>query len=140
MTDGYVVTCLTGIIQFNSHWVSCFPISYRYVFISQVPDGPPLRLWKSTIEIAAQPEDVFQRLLREQHLWDEDLLDSKVVETLDEHTDIYQYVQNNMAPHPARDFVVLRWVFTKPNQFAKHPVSTVVIHEWLSINKYKKAT
>ncbi|XP_073464407.1 rho GTPase-activating protein 7 isoform X2 [Aquarana catesbeiana] len=89
-------------------WVSCSTSEQADLAYKKVPDGPPLRLWKSTIEIAAQPEDVFQRLLREQHLWDEDLLDSKVVETLDEHTDIYQYVQNNMAPHPARDFVVLR--------------------------------
>ncbi|KAM4809384.1 rho GTPase-activating protein 7 isoform 2-T2 [Rhinophrynus dorsalis] len=74
----------------------------------QVCEGPPLRMWKSTIEIPSQPEDVLHRLLKEQHLWDEDLLDSKVIESLDDQTDIYQYVQNNMAPHPARDFVVLR--------------------------------
>ncbi|XP_072262299.1 rho GTPase-activating protein 7 isoform X2 [Pyxicephalus adspersus] len=89
-------------------WVSCSTSEQADLAYKKVPDGPPLRLWKSTIEIAALPEDVLQRLLKEQHLWDEDLLDSKVIETLDENTDIYQYVQNNMAPHPARDFVVLR--------------------------------
>lgn len=75
---------------------------------SQVCEGPPLRLWKTTIEISATPEDVLNRLLKEQHLWDEDLIESKVIEPLDSQTDIYQYVQNSMAPHPARDFVVLR--------------------------------
>lgn len=74
----------------------------------QVCEGPPLRLWKTTIEISATPEDVLNRLLKEQHLWDEDLIESKVIEPLDSQTDIYQYVQNSMAPHPARDFVVLR--------------------------------
>ncbi|XP_069833759.1 rho GTPase-activating protein 7 isoform X2 [Dendropsophus ebraccatus] len=89
-------------------WVSCSTSEQADLAYKKIPDGPPLRLWKSTIEIPAQPESVLQRLLKEQHMWDEDLLDSKVIETLDDQTDIYQYVQNNMAPHPPRDFVVLR--------------------------------
>lgn len=89
-------------------WVSCSTSEPADLAYKKIPDGPPLRLWKSTIEIPAQPESVLQRLLKEQQMWDEDLLDSKVIETLDEQTDIYQYVQNNMAPHPARDYVVLR--------------------------------
>lgn len=71
-------------------------------------EGPPLRLWRSTIEVPAVPEEILKRLLKEQHLWDVDLLDSKVIEILDSQTEIYQYVQNSMAPHPARDYVVLR--------------------------------
>ena len=74
----------------------------------QVSEGPPLRLWRSTVEVPAMPEDILKRLLKEQHLWDADLLDAKVIEILDSQTDIYQYVQNSMAPHPARDYVVLR--------------------------------
>lgn len=74
----------------------------------QMSEGPPLRLWRSTIEVPAMPEDILKRLLKEQHLWDVDLLDSKVIEILDSQTEIYQYVQNSMAPHPARDYVVLR--------------------------------
>lgn len=75
---------------------------------SQVSEGPPLRLWRATIEVPATPEEILKRLLKEQHLWDVDLLDSKVIEILDSQTEIYQYVQNSMAPHPARDYVVLR--------------------------------
>ncbi|KAM4051289.1 rho GTPase-activating protein 7 isoform 2-T2 [Anomaloglossus baeobatrachus] len=89
-------------------WVSCSTSEPSDLAYKKIPEGPPLRLWKSTIEIPAQPEIVLQRLLKEQPMWDEELLDSKIIETLDEQTDIYQYVQNNMAPHPARDFVVLR--------------------------------
>ncbi|KAG8453763.1 hypothetical protein GDO86_000404 [Hymenochirus boettgeri] len=89
-------------------WVSCSTSEQADLSYKKVCEGPPLRLWKSTVEIPAQPEEILQRLLKEQHLWDEDLLDSRVIETLDDQTDIYQYVQNNMAPHPARDFVVLR--------------------------------
>ncbi|KYO46035.1 hypothetical protein Y1Q_0021618 [Alligator mississippiensis] len=89
-------------------WVNCSTSEQAELAYKKVSNGPPLRLWKSTIEVPAMPEEILNRLLKEQHLWDEDLLDSKVIETLDSQTDIYQYVQNSMAPHPARDFVVLR--------------------------------
>ncbi|XP_060102380.1 rho GTPase-activating protein 7 isoform X1 [Heteronotia binoei] len=89
-------------------WVNCSTSEQAELACKKVCEGPPLRLWKSTIEIPALPEEVLNRVLKEQHLWDEDLLDAKVIETLDSQTDVYQYVQNSMAPHPARDHVVLR--------------------------------
>ncbi|XP_075716136.1 rho GTPase-activating protein 7 [Rhinoderma darwinii] len=110
-------------------WVSCSTSEQADLAYKKIPDGPPLRLWKSTIEIQAQPESVLHRLLKEQHMWDEDLLDSKVIEKLDEQTDIYQYVQNNMAPHPARDFVVLRSWRTNLPKGACALQTTSVEHE-----------
>ncbi|XP_077158178.1 rho GTPase-activating protein 7 isoform X2 [Paroedura picta] len=89
-------------------WVNCSTSEQAELAYKKVCEGPPLRLWKSTVEIPAVPKEVLNRILKEQHLWDEDLLDAKVIETLDSQTDIYQYVQNSMAPHPARDHVVLR--------------------------------
>ncbi|XP_045444873.1 rho GTPase-activating protein 7 isoform X3 [Pipistrellus kuhlii] len=89
-------------------WVSCSTSEQAELSYKKVSEGPPLRLWRSTIEVPATPEEVLKRLLKEQHLWDVDLLDSKVIEILDSQTEIYQYVQNSMAPHPARDYVVLR--------------------------------
>ncbi|XP_011920011.1 PREDICTED: stAR-related lipid transfer protein 13 isoform X6 [Cercocebus atys] len=74
----------------------------------EVGDGNPLKLWKASVEVEAPPSVVLNRVLRERHLWDEDFVQWKVVETLDRHTEIYQYVLNSMAPHPSRDFVVLR--------------------------------
>lgn len=74
----------------------------------QVHDGSPLRLWKVSVEVPAGPEEVLTRVLREQARWDEDLLESRVVETLDHRTEIYQYVRNSMAPHLPRDHLVLR--------------------------------
>lgn len=79
-----------------------------YVFFLKVHDGFPLRLWKVTVEVPASPEEVLIRVLREQGHWDEDLLECRTVETLDDRTDIYQYVRNAMAPHPTRDHLVLR--------------------------------
>ncbi|XP_078268622.1 stAR-related lipid transfer protein 8 [Rhinoraja longicauda] len=74
----------------------------------KVGDGYPLRLWKVTTEVEAPPNSVLNRLLRERHLWDDDVLMGKIVEHLDKNTEICHYVLDSMAPHPRRDFVVLR--------------------------------
>ncbi|NXE26422.1 STA13 protein, partial [Ardeotis kori] len=74
----------------------------------KVGDGHPLRLWKVSTEVEAPPAMVLHRVLRERHLWDEDLLQSKVVEALDKNMEVYHYVTDSMAPHPRRDCVVLR--------------------------------
>uniref|UniRef100_A0A3B1JSF1 Rho GTPase-activating protein 7 n=1 Tax=Astyanax mexicanus TaxID=7994 RepID=A0A3B1JSF1_ASTMX len=64
-----------------------------------------LRQWKVCVEVPVAPEEVLQRILREQARWDEDLLESRVVETLDGSSEVYQYVRNTMAPHPPTDHV-----------------------------------
>ncbi|XP_068267836.1 stAR-related lipid transfer protein 8 isoform X2 [Nyctibius grandis] len=74
----------------------------------KVGDGHPLRLWKVSTEVEAPPAAVLHRVLRERHLWDEDLLQSRVVEALDKDMEVYHYVTDSMAPHPRRDCVVLR--------------------------------
>uniref|UniRef100_UPI003AAE5E2B rho GTPase-activating protein 7 isoform X5 n=1 Tax=Centroberyx gerrardi TaxID=166262 RepID=UPI003AAE5E2B len=95
----------------------------------RVHDGSPLRLWKVTVEVLASPEEVLTRVLREQGRWDEDLLESRVVETLDERTEVYQYVRNTMAPHPTRDHLVLRTWATDLAKGACALVCTSVDHE-----------
>ncbi|KAJ7396221.1 StAR related lipid transfer domain containing 8 [Pitangus sulphuratus] len=74
----------------------------------KVGDGNPLRLWKVSTDVEAPPAAVLHRVLRERHLWDEDLLQSKVVEALDQDMEVYHYVTDSMAPHPRRDCMVLR--------------------------------
>ncbi|XP_076843845.1 stAR-related lipid transfer protein 8 isoform X2 [Brachyhypopomus gauderio] len=74
----------------------------------QVGDGHPLRLWRVSTEVEAPPPVVLQRVLRERHLWDEDLLHSRVLESLDDNTEVFHYITDSMAPHPRRDYVVLR--------------------------------
>ncbi|KAM7043144.1 stAR-related lipid transfer protein 8 isoform 2-T2 [Acridotheres tristis] len=74
----------------------------------KVGDGHPLRLWKVSTDVEAPPATVLHRVLRERHLWDEDLLQSRVVEALDKDMEVYHYVMDSMAPHPRRDCMVLR--------------------------------
>ena len=64
------------------------------------------------MEVCAPPSDVLERLLRQRPLWQTDVLEEKVLETLDRQTDIYQYSLQSMAPHPNTDYVVLRLVHT----------------------------
>ncbi|XP_041533744.1 stAR-related lipid transfer protein 13 isoform X1 [Microtus oregoni] len=89
-------------------WVACSSPDNTDLAFKKVGDGNPLKLWKASVEVEAPPSVVLNRVLRERHLWDEDFVQWKVVETLDRQTEIYQYVLNSMAPHPSRDFVVLR--------------------------------
>lgn len=80
--------------------------------VLQVGDGNPLRRWRVSVEVEAPPSVVLNRVLRERHLWDVDLLQWRVCEVLDKQTEVFQYVLNRMPPHPSRDFVVLRYVPT----------------------------
>lgn len=78
------------------------------VFVREVGDGNPLRRWRVSVEVLATPSEVLQRLLRERPLWQTELQQEKVLETLDKQTDVYQYSCRNMAPQPSCDYVVLR--------------------------------
>ncbi|XP_057345659.1 stAR-related lipid transfer protein 13 isoform X5 [Manis pentadactyla] len=89
-------------------WVTCSSTDNTELAFKKVGDGNPLKMWKASVEVEAPPSVVLNRVLRERHLWDEDFVQWKVVEALDKQTEVYQYVLNSMAPHPSRDFVVLR--------------------------------
>jgi len=78
------------------------------VAYKKVGDGHPLRLWKYSVDVAAPPVDVLERLLRERHLWDDDIIKWRIVQRLDNETEVFQYVVNMMVPHPTRDFCELR--------------------------------
>ncbi|XP_036372528.1 rho GTPase-activating protein 7-like [Megalops cyprinoides] len=108
---------------------SCSTPEQAELAYKKVHDDSPLRLWKVTVEVPASPEEVLTRVLREQHRWDEDLLEARVVETLDPRTEVYQYLQNSMAPHPPRDHVVLRTWATELPKGACAVVSASVEHE-----------
>ncbi|XP_015269478.1 PREDICTED: stAR-related lipid transfer protein 8 [Gekko japonicus] len=71
-------------------------------------DGYPLRVWKVSTVVEAPPQAVLRRVLRERHLWDEDLLQGRVMEALGQNTEVYHHVADSMGPHPRREFVVLR--------------------------------
>ncbi|XP_073806049.1 rho GTPase-activating protein 7 isoform X1 [Danio rerio] len=108
---------------------SCSTPENAELAYKKVQDGSSLRQWKVCVDVPASAEDVLQRILREQERWDEDLLESRIVETLDHNTEVYQYVRNSMPPHPPRDHVVLRsWMTDLPKGVCTL-VSVSVDHE-----------
>ncbi|XP_060769178.1 stAR-related lipid transfer protein 8 isoform X2 [Neoarius graeffei] len=89
-------------------WHSAAGPPHTELAYKKVGDGHPIRLWRVSVEIEAPPTVVLHRVLRERHLWDEDLLHSRVMENLENNTEVFHYITDSMAPHPRRDFVVLR--------------------------------
>ncbi|XP_067852204.1 rho GTPase-activating protein 7 isoform X2 [Heptranchias perlo] len=89
-------------------WISCSSVEHAEITYKKVDDNHPLRLWKVSIEVEKPSEEILKHLLREHHLWEKDLLESKIIETLDDESEIYHYTTGSTFPHPARDYTVLR--------------------------------
>ncbi|XP_072248241.1 stAR-related lipid transfer protein 13 isoform X1 [Leuresthes tenuis] len=106
--EGRLKNLLKEAREKSKYWVSCSSSDNTELYYKKVGDGNPLRHWRVSVEVEAPPSVVLNRVLRERHLWDMDLLQWKVCETLDKQTEVFQYVLNRMPPHPSRDFVVLR--------------------------------
>uniref|UniRef100_A0A8C6WGX0 StAR-related lipid transfer protein 13 n=1 Tax=Neogobius melanostomus TaxID=47308 RepID=A0A8C6WGX0_9GOBI len=89
-------------------WVSRPTTDHTELSFKKVGDGNPLRRWRISVEVSASPGEVLDRLLKERPLWQSDLLQEKVLETLDKQTDVFQYSCRNMPPQSSSDYVVLR--------------------------------
>ncbi|XP_008567077.1 PREDICTED: stAR-related lipid transfer protein 8 isoform X1 [Galeopterus variegatus] len=89
-------------------WMSVPGPQHTELACRKALDGHPPHMWKASTEVAAPPAVVLHRVLRERALWDEDLLRAQVLEALMPGVELYHYVTDSMAPHPCRDFVVLR--------------------------------
>ncbi|KAM8854334.1 stAR-related lipid transfer protein 13 isoform 3-T5 [Synchiropus picturatus] len=135
--DGTYRTHMDGSLQYllkearekSKYWVSCSSSDNTELYYKKVGDGNPLRRWRVSVEVEAPPSVVLNRVLRERHMWDVDLLQWKVCETLDKQTEVFQYVLNRMPPHPSRDFVVLRSWRTDLPKGACSLVSVSIEHE-----------
>lgn len=98
-------------------WVTCtgfenVELAYRKIESNDYP----IRLWKVSTELNATPSVALQYILREQHAWDPSLQQSKILETLDEDTEIYHYSIESMPPVPCKEYVVLRTWRTDPRR------------------------
>ncbi|RMZ95746.1 Rho GTPase-activating, partial [Brachionus plicatilis] len=93
----------------KSRWKKFRNDSVCEIYYKQVDDQHPLlRLWKLTIEIESCAANIRNKILGARGLWDEDLIESRIIEQINDQTDIYQYVMHFMAPQPSRDFCELR--------------------------------
>uniref|UniRef100_A0A6Q2XCS3 StAR related lipid transfer domain containing 13a n=1 Tax=Esox lucius TaxID=8010 RepID=A0A6Q2XCS3_ESOLU len=106
--EGLVQSLLKEARERTKTWVSRATLDHTELACKKVGDGNPLRRWRVSLEVCALPGEVLERLLRQRPLWQTNVLQEKVLETLDRQTDIYQYSLRSMAPHPNTDYVVLR--------------------------------
>ncbi|XP_040902583.1 stAR-related lipid transfer protein 13 isoform X2 [Toxotes jaculatrix] len=127
--EGRLQNLLKEAREKSKYWVSCSSSDNTELYYKKVGDGNPLRRWRVSVEVEAPPSVVLNRVLRERHMWDVDLLQWKVSETLDKQTEVFQYVLNRMPPHPSRDFVVLRSWRTDLPKGACSLVSVSIEHE-----------
>ncbi|KAM9318511.1 stAR-related lipid transfer protein 13 isoform 2-T2 [Pholidichthys leucotaenia] len=127
--EGRLQNLLKEAREKSKYWVSCSSSDNTELFYKKVGDGNPLRRWRVSVEVEAPPSVVLNRVLRERHLWDMDLLQWKVCETVDKQTEVFQYVLSRMPPHPSRDFVVLRSWRTDLPKGACSLVSVSIEHE-----------
>lgn len=70
------------------------------ISLKKVSDGYPLRLWKSSAEITAPPNEVLERILHERHIWDERILETEVLETTDNDSDVICYILDGSRTMP----------------------------------------
>ncbi|XP_058811625.1 stAR-related lipid transfer protein 13 [Topomyia yanbarensis] len=106
---GYLTECIKECVREGKErprgWVSLSSTDPSVtIYFKKVGDGHPLRLWKAVTEVEAPPTEVINHILNERHLWDDYLLKSKIVERLDNDTDVFQYV----CGQPITDYCVLR--------------------------------
>uniref|UniRef100_A0A803U1Q6 Rho-GAP domain-containing protein n=1 Tax=Anolis carolinensis TaxID=28377 RepID=A0A803U1Q6_ANOCA len=96
------------------NWVACPTLEGVDAAYKKVDDDNHIRLWKASVEINAAPKVVLYRIMMEHHLWEPNLQQTKILEILDDETDIYHYSTENMFPLLPREYVVLRTWRTDP--------------------------
>lgn len=108
---GYLYECIKATIREGKErsrgWISvssldpAVEISYR-----KVGDGHPLRLWRVVTEVEAPPSEVLHHITAERQLWDRTLVKSRVIEQLNERSQVFQYACSN--GQTITDYCVLR--------------------------------
>ena len=94
----------------NRGWVISSTWEDVEIAYKKVRDGHPLRLWRVCTEVEAPPKELLFRVLRERHVWDANLLRSKIVQKLEPYAELFQYVTKTIDPLPPKDFCVIRYV------------------------------
>ncbi|KAK4871855.1 hypothetical protein RN001_015979 [Aquatica leii] len=118
--QGYMQECQTALLrevkEKNRGWImvsSSYPkieLSYK-----KVEDGYPLKLWKVCADIEAPPTEVVHRILRERHIWDDDLHSAKIIAQMNKNSEVFHYVRRNIASLPHVDYCVIRtWTTVLP--------------------------
>ncbi|XP_026226928.1 rho GTPase-activating protein 7 isoform X2 [Anabas testudineus] len=80
----------------------------------KMDDGCPLWMWCGSVEVDAPQEELLHRLLREQKLWEGNLHQATVVQTLSTHAEVYRYLlqsqghDHGLVSRPPQEHLLLR--------------------------------
>lgn len=107
---GYLYECTSATIKEGREksrgWISITTFDPNVdVAHKKVGDGHPLRLWRCTTEIDAPAAQVMNFIYKERHQWDVHLLKWRIVQQLDDHSEIFQFASGG---HTITDYCVLR--------------------------------
>ncbi|GFY76952.1 stAR-related lipid transfer protein 13 [Trichonephila inaurata madagascariensis] len=109
---GYVDSCIQIFLKEAKDkykgWKTVSQNDHVELAYKKLSDGHPLKLWKVSTEVEAPPVELLNRILRERHLWDNSFTKWKVVSRLAKHTEVFQYVNTCLPPHPPCDYCILR--------------------------------
>lgn len=78
----------------------------------KVEDGCPLWMWRGTVDVDATEAELLHRLLRQPELWDRNLRQASVVQTLSKDTDVFhcllQDLGQALGSRPPQEYLLLR--------------------------------
>ncbi|KAM6984023.1 rho GTPase-activating protein 7 isoform 2-T2 [Tautogolabrus adspersus] len=78
----------------------------------KMDDGYPLWMWRGVAEVDAPQKELLHRLLREQALWEGNLSQAAVIQTLSKDAEVYRYVLKNrghsLGSQPPQEHLLLR--------------------------------
>ena len=77
----------------NDHAGGCWSVQLSYQATSVDGRRLPSRVWRCVVDVkTARPLDVLAALVRQRHAWDETVTRWRVLERLDDSTDLFHYV------------------------------------------------
>ncbi|XP_047463283.1 rho GTPase-activating protein 7 isoform X2 [Mugil cephalus] len=100
-------------------WESHAAPEHVELSFKKVDDGLPLWMWRGSVEVEAPQEELLRRLLSEQRLWEGNLRQAAVVQTLSEDADVYRYLLQSqghgLGSQPLQEHLLLRTWQTDPS-------------------------
>ncbi|XP_074528528.1 rho GTPase-activating protein 7 isoform X2 [Halichoeres trimaculatus] len=78
----------------------------------KMDDGCPLWMWRGVVEVESAQKELLQRLLRDQALWESNLSQAAIIQTLSKDAEVYRYVLKNqghsLGSQPSQEHLLLR--------------------------------
>lgn len=71
-------------------------------------DGCPLWMWRGSVEVGATETELLHRLLRQPELWERNLRQAAVLQTLSRDTEVFRCLLQDQGSRPPQEHLLLR--------------------------------